>query len=34
MSGKDALSICERAECDLVLLDVMMPAAPAPSGAG
>jgi two-component system cell cycle response regulator len=25
MSGKDALSICERAECDLVLLDVMMP---------
>src|SRR5262249_53051815 len=25
MSGKEALSICERAECDLVLLDVMMP---------
>src|ERR1700691_5279104 len=25
MSGKDALAICERAECDLVLLDVMMP---------
>jgi two-component system, cell cycle response regulator len=25
MSGQDALSICERAECDLVLLDVMMP---------
>src|SRR4029077_4305703 len=25
MSGKDALSICECAECDLVLLDVMMP---------
>src|SRR6202008_3668530 len=25
MSGKDALLICERAECDLVLLDVMMP---------
>jgi two-component system, cell cycle response regulator len=23
--GKDALAICERAECDLVLLDVMMP---------
>jgi two-component system cell cycle response regulator len=25
MSGKDALAICERAECDIVLLDVMMP---------
>src|SRR4029077_10216921 len=25
MSGADALAICERAECDLVLLDVMMP---------
>jgi two-component system cell cycle response regulator len=25
MSGQDALTICERAECDLVLLDVMMP---------
>ena len=25
MSGRDALAICERAECDLVLLDVMMP---------
>jgi len=25
MSGKDALAICARAECDLVLLDVMMP---------
>src|SRR5277367_1378645 len=25
MSGKDALAICERAECDMVLLDVMMP---------
>jgi two-component system cell cycle response regulator len=25
MSGPEALSICERAECDLVLLDVMMP---------
>jgi two-component system cell cycle response regulator len=25
MSGKEALEICERAECDLVLLDVMMP---------
>jgi two-component system, cell cycle response regulator len=25
MSGRDALVICERAECDLVLLDVMMP---------
>jgi two-component system cell cycle response regulator len=25
MSGQDALAICERAECDLVLLDVMMP---------
>ena len=24
-SGKDALAICERAECDIVLLDVMMP---------
>ncbi len=24
-SGRDALTICERAECDLVLLDVMMP---------
>ena len=24
-SGAEALSICERAECDLVLLDVMMP---------
>jgi two-component system, cell cycle response regulator len=25
MSGKEALAICERSECDLVLLDVMMP---------
>ena len=25
MSGQEALRICERAECDLVLLDVMMP---------
>src|SRR5256885_14367091 len=25
VSGADALSICERAECDVVLLDVMMP---------
>ncbi len=25
MNGRDALNICERAECDLVLLDVMMP---------
>jgi len=25
MSGVEALSICERAECDIVLLDVMMP---------
>jgi two-component system cell cycle response regulator len=25
MSGQEALGICERAECDLVLLDVMMP---------
>jgi two-component system cell cycle response regulator len=24
-SGADALKICERAECDVVLLDVMMP---------
>ena len=25
MSGQEALAVCERAECDLVLLDVMMP---------
>jgi two-component system cell cycle response regulator len=25
MNGRDALGICERAECDIVLLDVMMP---------
>src|SRR6202795_3209384 len=25
ISGQEALSICERAECDVVLLDVMMP---------
>src|SRR6201998_2190367 len=25
MNGKEALTICERAECDLVLLDVIMP---------
>ena len=25
MNGIDALAICERAECDIVLLDVMMP---------
>jgi two-component system cell cycle response regulator len=25
MSGKEALAMCERAECDIVLLDVMMP---------
>src|SRR5271167_2134702 len=25
MNGRDELAICERAECDLVLLDVMMP---------
>src|SRR5262249_17884347 len=25
VSGADALKICERAECDVVLLDVMMP---------
>src|ERR1700704_5598226 len=25
MSGDQALAICERAECDIVLLDVMMP---------
>src|SRR6202035_3717328 len=25
MSGQEALTICERAECELVLLDVMMP---------
>jgi two-component system, cell cycle response regulator len=24
-SGKDALAVCERADCDIVLLDVMMP---------
>src|SRR3984885_9492093 len=24
-SGQEALAICERAECDIVLLDVMMP---------
>src|SRR5271167_301115 len=24
-NGRDALAICERAECDMVLLDVMMP---------
>ena len=25
LSGHDALAVCERAECDIVLLDVMMP---------
>src|ERR1700722_5939304 len=25
MSGKEALALCERGKCDLVLLDVMMP---------
>src|ERR1700750_2401062 len=25
MSGPEALAICDRAECDIVLLDVMMP---------
>src|SRR6201996_2642837 len=25
MSGDEALAICERAECDIVLLDIMMP---------
>src|ERR1700755_3002455 len=25
MCGRDALAICEKAECDIVLLDVMMP---------
>src|SRR5713101_3432082 len=25
MSGEEALAICERADCDIVLLDVMMP---------
>ena len=25
LSGQEALSLCERAECDIVLLDVMMP---------
>ena len=25
VSGLEALAICERAECDVVLLDVMMP---------
>src|SRR5215813_168394 len=25
LSGQEALAVCERAECDIVLLDVMMP---------
>src|SRR5215813_12174788 len=25
MSGPEALAVCERAQCDIVLLDVMMP---------
>src|ERR1700676_610658 len=25
LTGQDALAVCERAECDIVLLDVMMP---------
>src|SRR6202158_4030322 len=25
LSGQDAIAVCERAECDIVLLDVMMP---------
>src|SRR5512144_485980 len=25
LSGQEALTICERAECDIVLLDIMMP---------
>src|ERR671919_1474861 len=25
MSGPEALALCERAQCDIVLLDVMMP---------
>src|SRR5512139_536151 len=25
LSGREALAICDRAECDIVLLDVMMP---------
>src|SRR5215468_6888366 len=25
LTGQEALTICERAECDMVLLDVMMP---------
>ena len=25
MSGPDALAICERSQCDIILLDVMMP---------
>ena len=24
-NGRDAIAVCERAECDIVLLDVMMP---------
>ena len=34
MSGEEALTICDRAECDLVLLDVMMPVMDGPATLG